>query len=115
MRVCNVHGCATIYPANEGGRCPAHRRQARAARVDNAVYSSKGHRYFRSAVLHRDIVCVLCDVALSTVADHYPLTRRELVDAGMNPNDPTHGRGLCAPCHNTHTAHTSPGGWNDRA
>ncbi|RZU64925.1 5-methylcytosine-specific restriction protein A [Microterricola gilva] len=114
MRVCSKHGCPTIYPASEGSRCKTHRQQARAARVDNKVYSSKGHRSFRSAVLTRDPICTSCELTLSTVADHYPLTRRELVDAGLNPNDPQHGRGLCANCHNTHTAATSPGGWNDR-
>jgi len=112
MRVCGHSGCPTIYPSDEGSRCAKHRTAARRSRTGNAVYSSKGHRVFRDKVLRRDPICVLCNATQSTVADHYPLTRIELVDKGMNPNDPDHGRGLCAPCHNKHTAATSPGGWN---
>lgn len=58
------------------------------------------------------MVCVLCNVALSTVADHYPHSRRELIDMHMNPNDPQFGRGLCHQCHSTETAQHQPGGWN---
>jgi 5-methylcytosine-specific restriction protein A len=112
MRVCSVHGCPTLYPSTEGSRCPAHRRQARAARTDNTVYSTRGHRTFRTAVLTRDPICTLCHLAVSTVADHYPRTRRELVAQGLDPNAPEHGRGLCAPCHNKWTAQSSPGGWH---
>jgi 5-methylcytosine-specific restriction protein A len=111
MRVCNVPTCPTIYEGNQG-RCPEHRRQARAKRVDNAVYSTRGHRVFRDTVLTRDPICTACGIALSTVADHYPRTRRELEALNLNPNDPQYGRGLCATCHNRHTARTSPGGWH---
>ena len=52
--------------------------------------------------------------ALSTEADHYPLSRRELVEQGLNPNLAEHGRGLCKPCHSSHTAQAQPGGWNRR-
>lgn len=114
MRVCSKAGCPTIYPDIQGSRCTKHTAAARRSRIDNDVYSSTGHRRFRNSVLTRDPICVTCDIAQSTVADHYPLTRRELVAQGMNPNDPAHGRGLCAPCHNKHTAATSPGGWNAR-
>ncbi|AGL13864.1 hypothetical protein [Actinoplanes sp. N902-109] len=47
----------------------------------------------------------------STVADHYPLSRRELADRGLNPDDPTAGRGLCKRCHDKSTAVHQPGGW----
>ncbi|QDY11401.1 hypothetical protein FJK98_02390 [Micromonospora sp. HM134] len=50
----------------------------------------------------------------STVADHWPLSRRELVDAGLDANDPTRGRGLCKGCHDRHTSVAQPGGWNAR-
>lgn len=113
MRVCNVNGCGTIYPTEEGGRCQAHRREARQARVSNRVYSTRGHLIFRDAVLTRDVVCVIpgC-VQWATVADHYPRTRLELVALALNPNDPQYGRGLCSLHHNQHTAATTPGGWN---
>lgn len=75
----------------------------------------RAHRTrFRPGVLARDPVCVICNLRVSTVADHYPLSRRELVDAGMDPDDPVHGRGLCAPCDRRQTAQRQPGGWADR-
>ena len=111
MKVCNVTGCPTLFEG-KGGRCPAHAREARGKRVGNKVYSTRGHRTFRDAVLTRDVVCVIptC-VQWATVADHYPRTRLELVALGLNPNDPQYGRGLCAQHHNQHTAATSPGGF----
>jgi 5-methylcytosine-specific restriction protein A len=69
---------------------------------------------FRPAVLERDPVCVLCELRLATVADHYPLSRRQLVEAGKDPDDPAHGRGLCTQCDRKQTAQRQPGGWNDR-
>ncbi|MER7155437.1 holin, partial [Streptomyces lydicus] len=48
----------------------------------------------------------------SAHADHYPLSRRELVARGDDPDDPRHGRGLCGPCHSSETAQHQPGGWN---
>ena len=50
--------------------------------------------------------------ALSTVADHWPMERDEMIAAGQDPDDPSNGRGLCAPCHGGKTARTRPGGWN---
>lgn len=110
MKVCNRPGCPTLFDG-PGGRCPTHRRQARASRTDNRVYGTAGHARFRTAVLHRDPICVLCGKALSTIADHYPTSRRDLVTQGLNPNDPQYGRGLCRPCHNRETAQHQPGGW----
>lgn len=111
MKVCSVPGCPRIYD-DKVSKCPEHRREARRARVDNKVYSSPGHLRFRGAVLARDYICVIDGCfQFATVADHYPHTRRELADSGLDPNDPVYGRGLCAPHHNKHTAATSPGGW----
>ncbi len=111
MKVCSVPGCPT---PTDAGRCLTHRQQARVARVDNKVYSTAGHAAFRAAVITRDPICTACHMAASTVADHHPHTRRELVALGLDPDAPQYGRGLCAPCHNKHTAATSPGGWNTR-
>lgn len=115
MRVCSVSGCPAIYPRGEGTRCLTHRQQARRGRrATNDVYTSKGHQSFRNQVLTRDPICTACGARQSTVADHYPHTRTQLIALSMNPNDPQYGRGLCASCHNRHTAATSPGGWNNR-
>jgi 5-methylcytosine-specific restriction protein A len=63
-------------------------------------------------VIQRDPICVLCHTAFSTVADHHPKTRKQLLEEGLNPNDPHCGRGLCKPCHDSETARNQPGGWN---
>lgn len=114
MRVCSVHRCPNLYPASEGSRCQAHRREADRARgtATQRGYAGRGHKTFRSAVLTRDPICVLCELRQSTVADHYPLSKRELEALGLNSNDPQRGRGLCKPCHDTETAHNQPGGWH---
>ncbi|GAB3125891.1 5-methylcytosine-specific restriction protein A [Leifsonia psychrotolerans] len=117
MRVCSVSGCPKLYPSTEGSRCHTHRVQADRARGTSTErgYNSTGHtKRFRPSVLERDPICVLCQVAQSTVADHYPRSRKELTDLHMDPNDPKHGRGLCKPCHDASTAQHQPGGWNAR-
>jgi 5-methylcytosine-specific restriction protein A len=109
--VCNVPGCATI---SDQPRCTEHRRQADRLRgsATQRGYTSRGHLAFRSAVLRRDPICVICHLAVSTIADHFPISRRDLIEQGLNPNDPQHGRGLCASCHGSETARHQPGGWN---
>jgi 5-methylcytosine-specific restriction protein A len=114
MRVCSTPGCPTVYPSTEGSRCASHRKAAdrRRGTASERGYTGKGHRSFRSQVLMRDPICVECMVAFSTVADHYPRSKRDLDDAGLNSNDPQYGRGLCARCHGVATAEHQPGGWN---
>ncbi len=114
MRVCSVTGCGTLYNKSDGSRCAAHRVEADRARgtASERGYTSPGHRAFRSAVLRRDPICVICKTAPSTVADHYPLSRKQLIAQGMNPNDPANGRGLCKTDHDQSTAHAQPGGWH---
>lgn len=114
MRVCSVHGCPELYPATEGSRCPRHRADADKARgtATQRGYNSQGHQHFRRTVIHRDPVCVACNIAITTVADHYPHSRKELIELGLDPNDPQYGRGLCKPCHDSETAANQPGGWH---
>lgn len=114
-RVCSVAGCPTVYEGT-GSRCPSHTRESdrRRGTAHDRGYTSRGHQAFRSAVLDRDPICVVCHAAESTVADHYPRDRRQLEALNLNPNDPRHGRGLCVPCHGRETAAAQPGGWNAR-
>ena len=114
MRVCSRHGCPTLYPATEGSRCATHRRQGDKARgtATQRGYNTRGHQTFRNGVLTRDPICTLCHLALSTVADHWPDSKRDLGEAGLDSNDPTRGRGLCKPCHDAETAQHQPGGWH---
>lgn len=103
------------------GRCPAcEARRLAAYRSDDGRPSfrrrgyGRRHLYFRREVLRRDPVCVLCHAAASVVADHWPVSRRDLVSAGADPDDPRHGRGLCRGCDSRQTAARQPGGWNRR-
>lgn len=125
-KVCSVPGCPAIVPAGVG-RCDDHRRAADRAR---GSYARRGGgnqtawRRARAACLLRDPMCTCGDeqhghgascLAPATVADHYPVSKRELVARGVKDPDALHRlRGLCAPCHGKHTAATSPGGWNAR-
>lgn len=111
-RVCTTPGCPEF--TDQGGRCEEHRRAAEQRRGSARQRGyGKGHEQrFRPGVLARDPVCVLCGQAPSVHADHYPLDRRQLVAAGLDPDDPRHGRGLCRPCHSRHTAVAQPGGWH---
>jgi 5-methylcytosine-specific restriction protein A len=119
LKVCPVPGCPELV---EAGRCDAHRRESDQARgtATSRGYTSKGHtKRFRPGVLSRDPLCVLCMAEgrpprLSTVADHWPLSRRQLLEQGLDPDDPDHGRGLCKPCHDRSTAEHQPGGFNAR-
>lgn len=107
-RVCSRPGCPTLHEGT--GRCPECRAQAdRDRRPEGNPYSTPGHLAFREAVLARDPICVLCMRVHATVADHYPIERRDLVEQGLDPNDPARGRGLCKRCHDQHTARTASG------
>lgn len=102
------------------GACPTCRSRAR-AQAERARGSTTQQGYtgehvtrFRAQVLARDPTCVLCGDAPSTDADHWPRSRKELLAAGCDPNDPQYGRGLCSACHKNETARRQPGGWNRR-
>lgn len=119
LRVCSCIGCPA-HPTScprltQGGRCPDCTRQAEQRRGTSSSrgYSGRGHRGFRLAVLDRDPICVDCQLAASTVADHWPLSRRELEARGLDPNDPAHGRGLCKRCHDRETGRSQSTGFLD--
>lgn len=122
LKTCSTTGCPELVAR---GRCSTHEQQAdrRRGTRQQRGYGKAHTNRFRPGVLRRDPLCVCADTAHghgpqcltpSTVADHYPLSRRELVDAELDPNDPKRGRGLCKPCHDRHTAEAQPGGWNTR-
>ena len=113
LRTCSTPGCPELIAAGQS-RCVDHDRAADRKRGARG-YQTPGHRRFRRLVLLRDPLCVVCREAVSTVADHYPTSRRDLVSQGLDPDDPTRGRGLCHPCHSRETARHQPGGWNAHA
>jgi len=111
LSVCSTPGCPEY---TDTGRCTACRAEVEQRRgtARQRGYGKAHEKRFRPAVLARDPVCVLCRSAPSRHADHHPISRRELVDQGLDPDDPKHGRGLCGTCHSTETAQHQPGGWN---
>lgn len=111
MQICSTPGCPELVPS---GRCPTCKAQAEQRRGNSAQRGyGRGHRdRFRTGVLSRHPVCVICRRTPSTVADHYPLDRRQLTAKGLDPDDPVYGRGLCAPCDSAQTAARQPGGWH---
>ena len=113
---CSQPGCGNL---SNGGRCDECQAEADQQRGNFRQRGyRRGHDRFRRGVLERDINCVLCrdngQWVTATVADHWPLSRRELVDRGLDPDDPERGRGVCKPCHDSQTAEHQPGGWNAR-
>lgn len=124
LKVCSTPGCPEITTS---GRCDAHRAEAERARGGHELRGGGNSRAWRAArrtVLLRDPLCVCTDqahghgaqcIAPSSVADHHPRTKRELIAAGVrDPDHPRHLRGICKPCHDKHTGATSPGGWAAR-
>ncbi len=111
LKVCARPGCPNVTTLGRCAECRAAADKARGTAAQRG-YTGRGHQVFRRAVLLRDPICVVCGVAFSTVADHYPLSRRDLVELGLDPNAPDRGRGVCKPCHDRSTAVHQPGGWN---
>lgn len=127
--VCTTPGCPTMVPPDATTRrCPTCEADADRAR-GTAARRGYGHAHrtrFRAGVLAKHPTCQCTDghtdprlshppgrcPRWSTVADHWPLGRDELVAAGMDPDDPRYGRGLCASCDRPQTARRQPGGWH---
>jgi 5-methylcytosine-specific restriction protein A len=111
---CPTDRCPNLTEGGPCAECRADREKRRGTPWQRGY--RQGHlRRFRPAVLAKNHgLCCLCNIQPATVADHWPLSRRELVLAGADPDDPQHGRPLCAPCHSVATAEHQPGGWNVR-
>lgn len=76
------------------------------------VYTTRWWRERRLIYLSDHPLCLLC-AAPATVPDHYPLSRRALVAAGVaDPDADERLRPLCKSCHDKSTARRQPGGWN---
>lgn len=119
MRVCSKPKCPKLTA--DGGRCTDCRRDAdqqRGTRQDRG-YDAAWERT-RTAYLAQpgNGACVLrgprC-TGRATVADHYPVSRRQLVTQGVRDPDAWHRlRPLCASCHGVATSQHQPGGWAAR-
>lgn len=116
---CKAPGCDALAEPGKSRCADCTRRTRRTTDHIRPSASERGygttHRTrFRQGVLARDRMCVLCTIRPATVADHWPLSRRELQAQNLDPNDPRYGRGLCADCDPKQTAVRQPGGWNRR-
>lgn len=87
------------------GRCPnCTKDQARDTDQRRGTSTERGYgrnwRYrIRPAFLRANPLCVLCG-ALASVPDHWPLTRKSLIEAGVLDPDGFHRlRPLCKTCH----------------
>lgn len=113
LKPCSTPGCPQPVQRGRCTQCAAKADAARGTSTERG-YTTAGHQRFRDEVLAREPVCKVCYSARSTIADHHPMSRRECLARGLDPNDPSNGRGLCKPCHDRETAEHQPGGWNDR-
>jgi len=124
---CRFSGCRKRLEFN--GYCPTHKRMQQRDRDKKRGTAAergygKDHQKARELVLERDKFCVCtqkgchglqeCSMR-SFIADHYPFTRRQLVEMGRDPNDPGAMRGLCKHCHDVHTGRSSAGGFIKRS
>jgi 5-methylcytosine-specific restriction protein A len=113
MKVCTRPGCGHL--TSNGGRCPDctttadRERGTRHQRGYDTRWTRRRNAYLRRP---ENLFCRLCG-APSTVADHWPDSRRDLTAAGVTDPDADHRlRPLCKPCHDRATAELQPGGWN---
>lgn len=114
LKPCPTPGCPNLTPGGACDTCAARAEQKRGTPAQRG-YGHKHRTLFRPRVLARaGHICQLCGRNIATIADHHPLSRRELVLKGLNPNNPDYGRALCKPCHDRETAREQPGGWNQR-
>jgi 5-methylcytosine-specific restriction protein A len=111
LTICTSPDCPEY---TDSGRCDSCRAEAEQRRgsARQRGYGGRGWTRARRVVLDRDPLCVLGCGRPAVVADHFPLSRRELVDQGVaDPDAPERMRGVCRPCHSSETAQHQPGGW----
>lgn len=113
LRPCATPGC----PGKAlNGRCE-HCRSERAGnpRLRAETAARRGYdvhwRRRRLDFLVGHPACALCPQA-AVVADHYPLSRRELLTLRVHdPDADEFLRPLCKSCHDHETGERQPGGW----
>lgn len=112
---CSTPGCRG--QAARDGRCATCRVRRRGGiEAARGTASQRGYGVRWSATrrqyLATHIWCVLCG-AVATIADHHPISRRDLIAAGVeDPDTDERLRPLCDPCHHVQTARLQPGGWH---
>lgn len=122
-RRCTTPGCTgRRAPGTRSGKCAECQTRSRRPRPSSTAqgYDREHEQRFRVRVLQRDPRCVCADTshghdspcgAPSEHADHWPLSKRQLRERGLDEHNPIYGRGLCHSCHSRETARHQPGGW----
>lgn len=112
-QVCTKSWCNEVRP------CPVHDRAVNRQRMDKRPSAARrGYgakwRKRREEFLREHPLCVDCGQP-SAVPDHYPLTRRELVECGVtDPDADEYLVARCASCHSRKTA-VRDGGFGQRS
>jgi 5-methylcytosine-specific restriction protein A len=112
--VCTTPGCANTTNRGKCNSCQRRARKDSDRRRPSAADRGYGERWRRRRreFLRLNLTCVDCG-ATATVADHDPVSRRELVAQGVpDPDAFQYLRPRCTDCHNARTAREQPGGWN---
>lgn len=113
LRPCSTPGCPGRALTGRCKRCDAGRAanpRLRAATAAQRGYDARW-RTRRLDYLAGHPTCTLCPRA-ATIADHYPLARRELLALGVrDPDADEFLRPLCRSCHDHETGDRQPGGW----
>ena len=96
--VCAEPGCPTVV---DRGRCDQHRRGDQ--RGPRFRYGGRRWRRIRAQFLAANPACLDCGGS-ATVADHAPVSRRELIARGeAHPDAHRHLQPRCASCHSRRT------------
>jgi 5-methylcytosine-specific restriction protein A len=106
---CSQPGCSAL---TNGGPCDDHKRQRESQRDGtSSAYKTTRWQRIRKRFLYLNPWCLLC-AQQACVADHWPVSRRDLVAKGeADPDAFKHLRPLCVSCHNQETARNQPGGF----
>ena len=116
LKPCTVPGCPGRAETGRCARCRNDRQGNTRLRVDTAAqrgYDARWRRR-RADYLVEHPLCALCR-RLAAVADHYPISRRQLLAEGVwDPDADEHLRPLCKPCHDRQTGLRQPGGWRQQ-
>jgi 5-methylcytosine-specific restriction protein A len=106
-RRCAVPECPNLVTDRGAHRCAEHTvQQWRAINAARTMPRHRGARWVavRAAFLRRHPRCVDCG-APATVADHAPVSRRDLIAQGVHdPDDERYLQARCGPCHGRATA-----------
>ena len=113
---CTTPGCPGRVTTGRCAHCLETRQTNPRLRIETTAERGYGSpwRTRRYAYLTTHPYCALCG-RLATIADHYPIARRQLVATGdPAPDADHHLRPLCKPCHDHETGLRQPGGWRQQ-